>query len=113
MSGHARGRSLDAQPAGRRRPGLRQPAERVAPAGAMAGLEEDVPMARKNWNELTGPQQAGFGLLGVVQLGLLVAAQIDLTRRTDEQVNGPKAVWRAVALINFVGPLAYFAVGRR
>ena len=46
-------------------------------------------------------------------LGLLVAAQIDLTRRTDEQVNGPKAVWRAVALINFFGPLAYFAVGRR
>ena len=49
----------------------------------------------------------------MVQLGLLVAAQIDLTRRSDDQVNGPKAVWRAVTLINFVGPLAYFAVGRR
>ena len=67
----------------------------------------------KKWNDLTGAQQAGMGLLGVVQLGLLVAAQIDLSRRTDEQVNGLKAVWRAVALINFVGPLAYFAVGRR
>jgi len=68
---------------------------------------------KKTWDDLTGTQRAGMGLLGVVQLGLLVAVQIDLTRRTDEQVNGPKAVWRAVALINFVGPLAYFAVGRR
>ena len=65
------------------------------------------------WDDLTGAQRAGIGLLGVVQLGLLVAVQIDLTRRTDEQVNGPKMVWRAVALINVVGPLAYFAVGRR
>ena len=68
---------------------------------------------KKKWDDLTDTQRAGFGLLGAVQLGLLVAAQIDLTRRTDEQVNGPKAVWRAVTLINFFGPLAYFAVGRR
>jgi hypothetical protein len=68
---------------------------------------------KKTWDDLTGAQRAGIGLLGVVQLGLLVAVQIDLTRRTDEQVNGPKMVWRAVALINVVGPLAYFAVGRR
>ena len=68
---------------------------------------------KKTWNDLTGAQQAGLGLLGMVQLGLLVAAQIDLPRRPDEQVNGPKAVWRAVALINFFGPLAYFAIGRR
>jgi hypothetical protein len=67
----------------------------------------------KKWDDLTLAQRAGVGLLGVVQIGLLVAAQIDLTRRSDEQVNGPKAVWRAVTLINFVGPLAYFAVGRR
>ena len=67
----------------------------------------------KTWKDLTGTQQAGVGLLGVVQLGLLVAAQIDLTRRSDAEVNGPKALWRAVTLINFVGPLAYFAVGRR
>lgn len=68
---------------------------------------------KKKWEDLTGTQRAGLGLLGVVQLGLLVAAQIDLTRRSDEQVNGPKPLWRAVTLINFVGPLAYFAVGRR
>ena len=68
---------------------------------------------KKKWDDLSVPQKAGVGLLGVAQVGLLVAAQIDLTRRTDAQVNGPKPLWRAVSLINFVGPLAYFAVGRR
>ncbi|HEY5978756.1 MAG TPA: PLDc N-terminal domain-containing protein [Microlunatus sp.] len=68
---------------------------------------------KKKWSDLTGAQQAGIGLLGIVQLGLLVAVQVDLTRRTDEQVNGPKVMWRAIALINLIGPLAYFAVGRR
>lgn len=70
-------------------------------------------MSDKKKADLTRAQQAGVGVAGVIQLGLLVAAQIDLTRRTDEQVNGPKALWRAIALVNFVGPLAYFAVGRR
>jgi Phospholipase_D-nuclease N-terminal len=67
----------------------------------------------KNWSDLTSAQQAGVGILGVVQIGLLVAAQVDLTRRSDDQVSGPKVVWRAVTLVNFVGPLAYFAFGRR
>jgi hypothetical protein len=68
---------------------------------------------KKKWNDLSQAQRAGFGLLSVVQLGLLVAAQVDLTRRSDAEVNGPKAVWRAVTLVNIVGPLAYFAFGRR
>lgn len=68
---------------------------------------------KKTWDDLTPVQKAGVGTMGLVQLGLLTAAQIDLTRRTAEQVNGPKALWRVVTLINFVGPLAYFAVGRR
>jgi hypothetical protein len=68
---------------------------------------------KKSWDDLSPVQRAGVGVLGVVQVGLLVAAQIDLTRRSDEQVNGPKPLWRAITLINFVGPLAYFAFGRR
>lgn len=68
---------------------------------------------KKSWDDLSPVQRAGVGVLGVVQVGLLVAAQIDLTRRSDEQVNGPKPLWRAITFINFVGPLAYFAFGRR
>jgi hypothetical protein len=50
---------------------------------------------------------------GAVQLGLLGAALSDLARRSSAEVNGSKGVWAAVSFVNFVGPLAYFAFGRR
>jgi hypothetical protein len=50
--------------------------------------------------------------LGVVELALLLAAQVDLTRRRPDEVQGPKYLWRLVALVNFFGPLAYFWRGR-
>ncbi|MEF2162625.1 PLDc N-terminal domain-containing protein, partial [Pseudomonas aeruginosa] len=49
----------------------------------------------------------------VVQLGLLGAAQLDIKRRTADQLNGPRWLWASVSLINFVGPMAYFLFGRR
>jgi hypothetical protein len=48
-----------------------------------------------------------------VQLALLVTAQVDLQRREPSEVRSDKRLWRAVCLINFVGPLAYFRWGRR
>jgi len=48
-----------------------------------------------------------------VQVALLAAALVDLRRRPADQINGSKAVWSAVAFVNFLGPLAYFAFGRR
>jgi Phospholipase_D-nuclease N-terminal len=33
--------------------------------------------------------------------------------RPSEQVRGSKKLWAMAALVNFVGPLAYFAFGRR
>lgn len=68
---------------------------------------------KKKWDELTPAQQAGVGLLGIVQIGLLIGAQVDLSRRRADQVNGPKALWRVLSFVNFFGPLAYFTVGRR
>ncbi|BAK34731.1 hypothetical protein MLP_17170 [Microlunatus phosphovorus NM-1] len=67
----------------------------------------------KKWKDLTPAQQAGVGLLGVVQIGLLIAAQVDLSKRRADQVNGPKTLWRLLSFVNFLGPLTYFAVGRR
>lgn len=52
-------------------------------------------------------------ILSAVQLGLLVAAQADLRRRSAEEVNGSKTLWRLATFVNFVGPIAYFARGRR
>ncbi|MFN8639836.1 MAG: PLDc N-terminal domain-containing protein [Dehalococcoidia bacterium] len=54
-----------------------------------------------------------LAIMGLIQFALLVAAQIDLLRRPDAAVRGPKWAWRAATLVNFVGPLAYFALGRR
>ena len=48
----------------------------------------------------------------VLQLGLLVFALIDLARRP--KANGPKWLWVIIiVLINIIGPIVYFLVGRR
>jgi hypothetical protein len=67
---------------------------------------------RRRWNDLNPGQQRAIVAAGVVQL-LLAAALLDLARRPSEQVRGPKRLWAAAAFVNVVGPLAYFAFGRR
>ena len=47
----------------------------------------------------------------ILQLGLMVAALLDLARRTATR--GPKWVWVVVILfVNFIGPVVYFVAGR-
>jgi hypothetical protein len=70
-------------------------------------------MARKTWADLTQGQQAAVMVAGSVQLALAASAYADLVMRDPEEVNGSKAKWAAIIAINFVGPLAYFAKGRR
>jgi hypothetical protein len=69
--------------------------------------------SRKRWRELSERQRRAIVGSGAVQLILLVVALADLWRRPPGQVNGPKPLWLAISLVNFVGPLAYFAFGRR
>jgi hypothetical protein len=54
-------------------------------------------------------------LRGIVQFALLAAALADIHRRPTEETKGSKWLWRAVALVNFmgIGPIAYFLFGRR
>lgn len=47
-----------------------------------------------------------------VQLSLLAAAQVDISRTPAERINGNKLTWRLISLINFVGPILYFVFGR-
>lgn len=68
---------------------------------------------QKKWSDLTRRQQAVVIATGAVQLSLAAAAWIDLARRPAEQVEGSKAKWAAVIAINWVGPLTYFARGRK
>jgi hypothetical protein len=48
----------------------------------------------------------------LVQIGLMIAAMIDLLKR--EETNGPKWLWVVIILfVNIIGPVVYFVIGRR
>ena len=47
----------------------------------------------------------------ILQLGLMIAALIDLIKR--EKTKGPKWVWiLVIVLVNLIGPIIYFIAGR-
>lgn len=69
--------------------------------------------SRVRFSELPRRRQAGIVGLGTIQLGLLIAAERDIQRRPPDLIRGPKARWRLLCLINFLGPLSYFTFGRR
>jgi uncharacterized membrane protein YhaH (DUF805 family) len=48
----------------------------------------------------------------ILQLALMIAALVDLARR--EHTRGPKWVWvLVIVLVNFIGPIIYFVIGRK
>ena len=67
---------------------------------------------RKKWAELTQAQKTVFVVLGIFQVALLVAAQWDIYHRPEEEIRGNKWAWKAIVLVNFVGPIVYFSIGR-
>ena len=70
-------------------------------------------MTRTHWSELSRRQQAAIVAAVVVQEALAAATLWDLRHRPSAQMRGSKKLWTAAAFVNFVGPLAYFTVGRR
>ena len=49
----------------------------------------------------------------VIQLGLMVAALIDLERSDRRVRGGSKVVWALViVIVNVIGPIVYFVAGR-
>jgi len=67
----------------------------------------------KRWSDLSQRQQVWIVVGAVIQVSLLVATLVDLRRRPADQIRGPKALWTALAFVNYFGPITYFAVGRR
>lgn len=49
----------------------------------------------------------------IAELALMFAALNDLRKRPAGLVRGPKPLWAAASLVNFLGPIAYFAFGRK
>jgi Phospholipase_D-nuclease N-terminal len=70
-------------------------------------------MAKRRWRDLSRRQQRTIVAAAVVQLCLLGVALVDLWHRPAAEVRGAKQVWAAAVFVNFVGPIAYFAFGRR
>lgn len=69
-------------------------------------------MQHQRWSELSGRRKAGVVLVTSAQLALTVAAYRDLVKRPADQVDGPKIAWGVAILVNWIGPLTYFARGR-
>jgi hypothetical protein len=69
-------------------------------------------MATKKWSDLSTGQKRGIALSGAVQIGLLIAALVDIHRRPAGEIWGSRWAWTAVSFINFAGPISYFAFGR-
>jgi hypothetical protein len=65
------------------------------------------------WSNLSNGQRAALGAAAAAELSLKIAALIDIKRRPAEQIRGPKALWRSAQVVNLLGPVSYFAFGRR
>ncbi|KUI23940.1 hypothetical protein AU195_08280 [Mycobacterium sp. IS-1496] len=70
-------------------------------------------MAKRKWTDLSPTQQTAVVVLGVVETLATTAMLVDLARRPASRVSGPKVLWRLLSVVQPVGPLAYFTVGRR
>ena len=76
-------------------------------------MGEHGTVKRKTWSDLTDRQKTALLVTASVQLSLAATAWVDLARRPRNQVNGPKGAWAAALAVNFVGPISYFAFGRK
>ena len=70
-------------------------------------------MAKTRWSDFSGGQKAGIVVMSAVQVGLLAAALWDLAHRSADEVRGDRRIWAGVAFINWIGPIAYFTMGRK
>jgi hypothetical protein len=79
----------------------------------MVADEKDRIMKQKRWSDLTSAQRVGIVLLGILQLLLLSASLWDIRQRSADEINGSKQIWTAAVFVNFIGPIAYFLLGRK
>ena len=79
--------------------------------GTACGYREGV--AKRRWSDLPTGQQRAIVVGAAAEVVVTAVALRDLARHPDAQVRGPKAGWVLSFVVQPVGPLVYFAVGRR
>jgi hypothetical protein len=79
----------------------------------MTGDGGSIKDAAKKWGDLSDRQRALLLGAAAAELSLKIAALMDIKRRPAERIRGPKALWRAAMVVNLLGPLSYFAFGRK
>ncbi|MFA6576230.1 MAG: PLD nuclease N-terminal domain-containing protein [Nocardioides sp.] len=70
-------------------------------------------MAKKKWSDYSPAQQRAVCVASAVEVVMTAAALRDLARRPSDDVRGPKRAWALALFVQPVGPIAYFALGRR
>ena len=70
-------------------------------------------MRRMRWADMEPRQRGALLFLISLQFSLAATAITDIVRRPADQIRGPKWAWALASLVSFVGPITYFAVGRR
>lgn len=114
--GHGHGHQADAAsgpvevPA--ERPVLAALAAAAAPAVAKPAVEAVGKAAGKAARKGAG-RLLVTGVLGAAQMGLAIAAIVDISRKHPDELNGPKWFWYPAQTVNWIGPIAYFMGGRK
>lgn len=73
-------------------------------------------MKKKKFEDLPKPARVLLTIGGLVDGGLRAYALVDLAKRDDTEVKGPKSAWVvALSLVNSLGavPVSYLLWGRR
>lgn len=70
-------------------------------------------MAKQKWSDLSPWQRKLIIAAAAGEACLKVAMLIDIRRRPASQIRGSKRLWRPLAFVNLLGPVSYFAFGRR
>ncbi len=65
------------------------------------------------WADLSNGQRRLLIAAAAAEATLKIVALIDIQRRPASQIRGPKGLWRSAQVVNLLGPVSYFAFGRR
>lgn len=79
----------------------------------MTSRNPSLAQIRNEFNDMSTVTRVSLIAGVLVEVAGKIASWVDLSRRPAEAVRGPKWVWALAQFINGLGPVAYWAFGRR